>query len=181
MAAQLSYNYTMQRAVPGGAVDTSPHSIVARANGETVQGKIRFGLGVVQGSNPGKDVKLPVSGATADLFEGIISVGVAEMDMDGTTVIRGTDTLGVMRWGKRWVRVPDDLTIAYGDALYLIVSGDNAGYFTNDDSGTLAVNGRFLGAADSGDIAPVELYNQSAAAEAELSSLDARVTALENA
>jgi hypothetical protein len=157
--AQTSYNYTMQRAVPGGAVDTSPHSIVARANGETVKGKVKFGMGVVQGATPGTDVKLPVTNSTADLFEGIVSTGVAEMDKDGAVALRGTDTLGVMRWGKRWVRVPDGLTIAYGEPLYLIISGNNAGYFTNDDTDTLAVNGRFLGAADSGDIVPAELYN----------------------
>jgi hypothetical protein len=160
--AQLSYNYQMQKAVPGGAVDTSPHSIVARANGETDKGKVKFGMGVVQGANPGKDAEIPVAGSTADQFEGVVCTGVAEMDMEGFTTLKGTDTLGVMRWGKRWVRIPAGLTIAYGEQLYLINDGADAGLFSNSDTDAIAVNGRFIGAVDSGDIAPAELYNAPA-------------------
>jgi hypothetical protein len=172
--AQLSYSYNQKAASPGGLRDTSPHMIVARANGEP-SGKVKFGMGVVQGVNPGKDVKLPDTGSGADLFEGVVAAGVKQMDLQGNTALDATDTLGVLKWGAVWVRLAEGLTVAYGERLYLINAGADAGMFTNESTDAIAVNGKFTGGVESGDIAPVELFNQSAAIESALSDHETRI------
>ena len=187
--SQTSYGYHQQAAVPGGLRDTSPHSIVARANEETEPGAVRFGMGVVQGSVPGTNVKLPTSASTAGTFEGIVLTGVKSMDLQGAIAIEETDTLGVLKWGKAWVRLASGIaTVVYGDQLYLVKSGDDAGRFSNEADDAIAVNGVFIGGIESGDIAPVELFNQGSAIGAGMTKLDAeiadhetRIAALEQA
>ena len=162
---QNNYGYESQRGVPGGLVDSSPRSIISRANGEATP--VKFGYGVVCGGKPGVDVKLPVATSEADSFEGIVMADIAERDINGAVANNPTRMLGILEWGKAWVRVADSLTIAYGQQVYLITKGDDVGKFTNDDDGgdNLAINGRFIGAVDSGDIAPVKLYNAPCAEE----------------
>ena len=161
---QNSYSYKTPKGVAGGLLDLSPYSVATRINGETTSGALKFGMGVVQGATPGTNVKLPTSASTADEFEGLLLTGfVQEMDAAGDVTIKPKQTVGVLRYGKAWARVPKNTTAAYGDKLYLITSGDSAGLFTNTATGNLAVNGRFIGAADTTDIAPVELFNQAAA------------------
>jgi hypothetical protein len=58
-----------------------------------------------------------------------------------------------------WVCVPEELTIAYGEQVYLIPTGNTAGHFTNSATGNVAINAKFIGAAASGDIAPIEIFN----------------------
>lgn len=179
---QTSYSYTTPKGVAGGLMDLSPYSVDSRINGETTLGALKFGMGVVQGATPGTNVKLPTSASTADKFEGLLLTGfVQEMDAEGGVAVKPKQTVGVLRYGKAWARVPKNTTAAYGDKLYLITSGNNAGMFTNVATGNLAVNGRFIGAVDTTDIAPVEIFNQSAAITAEVDDLDMRVTALETA
>ena len=161
---QTSYNYTTPKGVAGGLYDLVPYQVESRVNGETKAGALKFGMGVVQGTTPGADVALPTAAATADKFEGLLLTGFTqEMDSAGEVTIRPKQTVGVLRYGKAWARVSKDAAVSYGDKLYLITSGDEAGMFTNEASGNLAVNGRFVGATDSVSIAPVELYNQQAA------------------
>ena len=71
--------------------------------------------------------------------------------------------VSVMRYGRAWGRIPKSVTPEFGDALYLIISGDDAGKFTNaaGDGTTVALKGRFCGSKGTGEIAPVELYNQA--------------------
>jgi hypothetical protein len=174
--SQTSYGYRQQAAVPGGLRDTSPHSIVARANEETEPGAVKFGMGVVHGAVPGANVSLPTAGSTADQFEGIVLTGVKSMDLQGSVTIGETDTLGILKWGRAWVRLASGVaSVAYGDALYLVISGDDAGKFTNEESGAIAVNGAFIGGLESGDIAPVELFNQGSALGANMAALDTQV------
>lgn len=165
---QKSYSYTTPKGVAGGLMDLSPYSVDSRINGETEPGVLRFGMGVVQGTTPGTNVALPAAATTADKFEGLLLTGFTqEMDSAGEVTIRPKQTVGVLRYGKAWARVSKDAAVSYGDKLYLITSGDEAGLFTNKASGNLAVNGRFVGAADSVGIAPVEIYNQQATATTE--------------
>lgn len=179
---QKSYSYTTPKGVAGGLMDLSPYSVDSRVNGETTPGALKFGMGVVQGTTPGTNVALPTAAATADKFEGLLLTGfVQEMDAEGSVAVKPKQTVGVLRYGKAWARVPKNTTAAYGDKLYLITSGNNAGLFTNVATGNLAVNGRFIGTADTTDVAPVEIFNQSAATAAEIGALDERVTALETA
>jgi len=156
---QNNYGYTSQRGVPGGLLDSSPRSVVSRSNGDLAA--IKPGYGVVSGDNAGVNVTLPGAASTADEFEGIVLSGIAERDLAGAVANNPKKMLGILEWGKAWVCVPEGLTIAYGEQVYLITDGPNAGKFTNDDGGddNLAINGQFIGAVDSGDIAPVKLYN----------------------
>jgi hypothetical protein len=156
---QNNYSYNSQRGVPGGFLDSSPHSVISRANGETSPLALKYGYGVVQGSEPGKDVKLPDSASTADKFEGIVVSGITEYDLDGAVRNNPAKMLGILEWGKIWVRVPANSDIAYGDSAYLIISGADAGKFTNESTGALDIKAKFVTAADSEDIAAVLLYN----------------------
>jgi len=119
-------------------------------------------------------VKLPVAASTVAVFEGVtVNNRTTEYDLEGVTHLRKGKALGVMRYGRVYVRVATGATPAYGDALYLIPGGDEAGYFTDDaDNGEsgdakvsyLAVKGRFLGGIDSASgVAAVELFNQAQA------------------
>jgi hypothetical protein len=168
--AQLQYGYEMQKAVPGGLRDTSPHSIVARANAEATAGAVKFGMGVVVGDTPGTNVKLPAAGATSAAFEGVVCQSVKEMDMQGKLSIDNAHTLGVLKYGRVWVRVAPSLTINYGDQMYLLTSGANIGCFTNAAANAVAVNGKFYGAAEATDIAPAEFFNAPYVAPAEASA-----------
>lgn len=173
MSVQTTYKFSNPIGSPGGIVDLTPHAIDSFLNGENT-GVMKFGVGVVKGTNPGIDVKLPTSVATAAVFEGVtVNNRTTEYDLDGVTYLRKGKALGVMRYGRIYVRVATGATPAYGDALYLIPSGDEAGYFTDDadngESGNdkvdyIAVKGRFLGGVDSASgVAAVELFNQAQA------------------
>lgn len=159
MSAQTSYNFATPKGVAGGLYDLSRHDVVSRRNEEN-DGVIKFGMGVVIGTTKGVQVKLPAAGATAGNFEGIVLNGFStELDKDGKLVVTNDATVGVITYGKVWARIVADITPAYGDALYLVVSGDNAGLFTNaSGENTMAITGaKFIGAKGTGDVAPVEL------------------------
>lgn len=161
MSAQTRYGYATPIGAPGGIVDLAPYAIDTFLNDEE-NGVLKFGMGVVQGSKPGVNIALPAAGATADKFEGIATNNrTTEYDMDGRVFVRKGVGVGVMRYGRIYVRVKKGDAPEYGDALLLIVNGDDAGCFTStEDSGnTIAVNGRFLGGVDNG-VAPVELMRE---------------------
>lgn len=161
MSAQTRYGYATPIGAPGGIVDLAPYAIDTFLNDEE-NGVLKFGMGVVQGSKPGVNIALPAAGATADKFEGIATNNrTTEYDMDGRVFVRKGVGVGVMRYGRIYVRVKEGDAPEYGDALLLIVNGDDAGCFTStEDSGnTIAVNGRFLGGVDNG-VAPVELMRE---------------------
>lgn len=162
--AQLAYGYQVPSNTPGGLADLSNHNIVSRGNGETEPGKLRFGMGVVQGDKPGQNVAVPTSAATAAVFEGVVQSGgtTEHQHRTGEVAIFPKATVGVLNQGSIWALVADDAAPAYGDPVFLVKTGDDAGLFTTDDA-ALAVNGRFLGPKDNG-IAPVELFSGSAAA-----------------
>lgn len=170
---QNAYKFGTPVGIAGGIVDIAPYAIDTFKNEEN-NGNMEFGLGVVKGTSAGVQVKKPVAASTAAAFEGITVNNLStELDMDGKVRILKAAPIGVMRYGRIYARVMDDITPAYGDALYLVVTGDQAGYFsnaaatlgTNDATYTsIAVKGRFLGTVDATNrIAPVELFNQAQA------------------
>lgn len=131
MSAQNRYGYSTPIGSAGGIVDLAPYAIDTFLN-EEENGVMKFGLGVVKGSNPGVNIALPTEAATAGDFEGITTNNrTTEYDMDGNLAIRKGVSVGVMRYGRIYGRVVDGVEIAYGDPVYLITSGDNAGMFTN--------------------------------------------------
>lgn len=164
MSAQTTYKFSSPIGSPGGIVDLTPHAIDSFLNGEET-GVMKFGVGVVKGDKPGVNVKLPTSAATAAVFEGVtVNNRTTEYDLEGKAHLRKGKALGVMRYGRVYVRVATGATPAYGDAAYIVKSGDEAGYFTNTSTDNLAVKGRFLGGVDgSSGVAVVELFNQAQA------------------
>lgn len=173
MSAQTAYKFSTPIGVAGGIVDIAPYAIDTFLNEEDT-GNMKFGVGVVKGTKAGKEVKIPASGATAANFEGVtVNNLTTEYDMEGKINIRKAAAIGVMRYGRIYARVMTGITPAYGDGLYLVTTGDEAGYFSNAaaTSGSngathtaIAVKGRFLGTVDAANgIAEVELFNQAQA------------------
>ena len=170
MSAQLKYGFSTVIGAAGGIVDIAPYAIDTFQNEEDT-GKLLFGVGVVKGSAPGDKVALPTAAATAAKFEGIVTNDrTTEYDLEGELSSRKGASVGVMRYGRVYARVAEDVTIAYGDPVNLITSGDETGWFTNaaagenDDFTTIAVKGRFLSKLDStARVAEVELFNQAQA------------------
>lgn len=157
---QTSYSYNTPMGAAGGIVDLAPHYIASFIN-EAATGAMAFGLGVVKGTNAGSGVKVPVAGSAAGDFEGIVTNRrTTELDLDGGLSLRNKCSLGIMRYGVIYALLADGATPEYGDALYMVKSGDDAGKFTDSSSSTLAIKGRFLSGADNG-VAIVELFNQA--------------------
>lgn len=173
MSAQTRYGYSTPIGAAGGIVDLAPYAIDTFLN-EEENGVLKFGTGVVQGSKPGVNIALPTEDATVAVFEGIATNNrTTEYDMDGKLAVRKGASVGVMRYGRIYGRVAADVEPKYGDSVYLIIEGDEAGYFTNaaadtgensTDPATIAIKARFLGGVDTNaQIAMIELFNQAQA------------------
>lgn len=162
MSGQKSYGYATPRGIAGSLYDLSPYTIDSRINGETDPKSLKYGMGVIQGTTPGLSVKLPAAGTSTEIFEGIAMTGMtAQQDMNGGIDVAPLQTVGVLRQGRAWARVVADSAVSYGDSLYLVISGDNAGLFTNASAeDCILVSGRFIGKKGAGNIAPVELYQK---------------------
>lgn len=163
MSAQTRYGFSTPMGAAGGIVDLAPYAIDTFLNEED-NGKMQFGMGVIQGTTPGSHVKKPVAGTTAAKFEGITTNNrTTEYDMEGKLAVRKGAAMGVMRYGRIYGRVAKDVKPAYGEAVYLVISGDEAGYFTNvAGESAIAVKARFLSGVDStAQIAMIELFNQA--------------------
>lgn len=158
MSAQIHYGYNTPVGAAGGIVDLAPYAIDTFLN-EEATGVLKFGCGVVRGSVPGKNVALPT--AAGDKFEGIVTNNLTtEYDLEGKLSVRNGASVGVMRYGRVYGRVAAGVTPAYGDPVYLVATGDEAGCFTNVADGAIAVKGRFLGSVDTtAQIAEIELFN----------------------
>ena len=170
MSAQTRYGYATPIGAAGGLVDLAPYAIDTFLN-EEENGVMKFGVGVVQGSKPGTNIAMPTKTATAEVFEGVSTNNrTTEYDLDGKLFVRKGRPVGVMRYGRIYARVAEGVEPKYGDALYLVVEGDEAGCFTTvaaaaaDAPATIAVKGRFMGGVDtSAQIAQIELFNQAQA------------------
>jgi len=173
MAAQLSYSYQTPRGVAGSLFDIAPYAINSRVNGETKPNVLMFGMGAVHGATPGVDVLAPTDADTADKFEGVVMTSFTnQMNMLGDIRIFHLQTVGILRYGHAWVRIVDGIEPEYGEALFLVNDGDDAGMFTNDPNEGIAIMGRFIGPAGTGpgsigdgttvpiNIAPAEIYDQ---------------------
>ena len=161
MSAQTSYGFKTTAGAAGGIVDLAPYEINTFLNEENT-GVMKFGFGVVRGTNA-NGCKLPTSASTADKFLGIATNNRStEFDMEGTIHVLNKAAVGVMRYGRVYARVAASLTIAAGDKVYLIVSGEDAGKFTNVAANGIEIGGVFNGPADAHAIAPVTLFNAPA-------------------
>lgn len=158
MAVQMNYGEP-SRGIPGLLYDRANYEAVTRRNGAD-DGKMFFCLGVVQGAEPGKDITLPATGATVDKFEGVVMYSAnTEMDDGGAVLLHKGQILDVCQSGKLWVQLVDSVEPAYGQPVYLVIAGDDAGKFTPTKGTNLAVKARFIGAAQNG-IAPAQFVEQ---------------------
>ena len=154
MSAQLTYKFATPMGVAGGIVDLAPYMIDTFTNEENT-GVMGFGMGVVDGTTAGVNVKLPT--ATNQIFEGVtVNNLTTELDMEGKIHIHNKAAIGVMRYGKVYVKLASDVSPTYGAAAYLVCAGDDKGCFTTSSSSTMAINARFVSGAANG-IAMLEL------------------------
>ena len=163
MSGQLVYQYAPPLGLAGTLDDLSPYSIDSRLNGEAAPGNMLYGMGVMQGATPGVDILVPTAAATAEEFEGIaMNQMTTQQTMGGQVHVYPGGTVGVLRWGRAWARIPAGLAIQYEDPVFLIISGADAGKFTNVDGGaaTLAIKATFTGKVGTGSVAVVDLRNQ---------------------
>lgn len=159
---QTDYGYSQPLGIPGGIFDLGNKRIVTRVIDEDVA--VKPGMGLVQGETAGETVALPDSAATADLFEGIMVHGSAnlEHDMKGVVQADNCQAIGAMQHGRIWASIVETATVAYGGSVALITDGDNAGKFTDADDASEAtkvtIDAKFIGKVDADNlIAVVEL------------------------
>lgn len=156
-----NYSYVNAPAHPGMIADQAPRYVVARILDEDAQ----FGIAAIFGATPGKTIKKPATGATGAKVEGVIlNHGTTEhQHPSGEVALKKGTTCSVMTYGTVWVRVETDIETAYGDACKVLISGNEAGYFTTAETEGTAVDisGIFLGAAENG-IAKVKLFDAAA-------------------
>ena len=155
MSAQTVYSFSTPIGQAGGIYDLAPYAVDAFCN-EANNGVMKFGMGVVTGTIPGETVKV----GSGD-FEGIVTNRrTTENAILGGVVLNKGCTVGIMRYGRIYGLLAANEDPAYGDAVYLVTSGDDAGCFSKASTNNTAVKGRFLGGAHDG-IALIELFNES--------------------
>ena len=162
MSAQTTYKFGTAMGAAGGIVDLAPYAIDTFMN-EEANGAMDFGVAVVKGTKK-TQIKKPASGAAAaDICGVTVNNRTTEMDRLGNVEMLNNKPVGVMRYGRIYVRVATGVTPAIDDATYALVNGDEAGYFTNaSGSGAVTVKGRFLSTVDATTgVAMVELFNQA--------------------
>lgn len=158
MGVQTSYNYGTQKGIAGGIYDISSHAVDTRISEAA---KLYHGYGVVKGSNPGSNIKLPIATSTSEMFEGLVVNGFTnQQTMQGDTYIEEGQSLGVLVFGSAWGCVGASAEPKYGASVYLIVDGTEAGKFTTkDDTATkIELQAKFLSEADS-KLAPIRFFN----------------------
>jgi len=158
---QLTYNYQTPRGIAGSLFDLAPNEIVSRLNGEDSPKTMMYGMGAVVGDIPGVNVMVPETDATAAEFEGIIMTGfTTQMDMQGNVNIMPKQTVGILRWGNAWGRIPDGIVPEANQPVFWITTGADAGKFTNDSGEGIPINAQFISGPGTGNIAPIRLFNQ---------------------
>ena len=146
MSAQTTYKFATPVGVAGGIVDLAPYAIDTFLNEEN-EGAMEFGVAVVDGTASGKQVKLPVSAST--VIQGVTTNNLTtELGLDGKIYIKKGAAIGVMRYGRIYVKLATGAAPTYGAPAYVVKSTAEFGYFTESSSGTIAVKGRFLGIID---------------------------------
>lgn len=136
MAAQTSYNFGFAKGVAGGLFDLTAHEIPTRQAEEN----LTFGIGTVEGTNAGVDVKRPMNSSVVKDFEGIVvhNSVMTELDMENNLVIKAKRTVGCLTKGKIWACIAPGSVPAYKKTAYLVKDGEYAGYFTSQ-SGAYSV------------------------------------------
>ena len=135
MAAQLEYGYKTPKGIPGGKADIGFDAVVTRKN-EEEDGKLKFGMAVVAGSDKGHSIKLPVSASVKADFQGVVIANAnTEQDMEGHVYVRKDAAVSCMLRGRMWGRLAPGAEPVYGGNALIVKDGDYAGCFTSQTSG----------------------------------------------
>ena len=149
----------LRRLLAGVRLDSSRDSIDTRAI-EGIDPEMAFGKAVIRGTEPGLTVILPSDTFDAENFEGVaMNHFLSELNLDGSLSIDEGSAIGVLNWGRTVVYLAPGITPQYGDSIYVIPSGDNRGKFTNQETGNIEVQGRFLREQE-GELRAVELFRR---------------------
>lgn len=161
MGAQTSYSFAAPVGVAGGLYDLNVNGIDSRAN-ESEDGALLYGAAAMTGTTGGRTVKAAASGDTLNKFEGIVvNTRSFEQTQDGQCMIAKNQAVSVLRYGRCWVRIPDEEQPAYGEQAYVSLEEGKEGLITKSEgSGNLKIKARFIGGKGAGNVAPVELYHQ---------------------
>lgn len=164
MSLWTEYSQQTPKGTAGSLYDLTVHTVDSFRNQEK-DGALLPGVGVVHGDNPGADIALPATGATADKFVGVVMYGGSnELDMKNNLIIPNGYHVSVIRNGRVWVKMAEGEEPNYGDPVYLAISGDEAGCFKTEKSGeVIQINARIIEVGSNG-LAAIELYNQMAVA-----------------
>ncbi len=176
MGAQTNYKFFPSKGVAGGIVNLQPYAIDSYVNEESY-GVMSYGVGVVQGTTD-RQIKLPDSGSAATDFLGVtVNNRTTEYNIMGDLAIWNKYAIGVMRYGRIYVKVKiasqsggvnTYTNVATGDPAYLIISetiDGNIGRFTNqagESSDGVAINARFASAQDENGIAQLDILDSFA-------------------
>ena len=151
---QTTYSKSMAKAIGGTIYDLSPHRVDSFA---VESGTIYPGMGVILGTDPETQVKLPT--ASVSSIPGVVLMQGKEQNTDGTVTFVAEDTVPVLNKGR--VNVLTTTAVTAGEAAYLVFSGANAGKFTNAANASTtasAITGaRFLTTLTAAGVAAVEL------------------------
>ncbi len=128
--SQTSYNAEQGIALAGMKADSRFDEVESFA----AESAVAFGLGVIAGTDPAKQVK--VAAAVGDTFRGIALHTNKAQTVAGVSQYDDKDTVSVMRKGVAWVPVTDPVTID-GAAYVDLVT--NTGYFTGAATANLTV------------------------------------------
>lgn len=149
---QLTYGANMSPAIAGTLYDLSDHTIDSYA---AEGADIGLGMGVVAGTDPVAQCKLPAAAVTG--FKGIVLMQAKEQNSSGVVVYAAKDTVPVVDKGRVWVPVIGAVTA--DGAVYLIHTGANLGKFTGSVGANQGIiSGAKFKTSTTGDgIAVVEL------------------------
>ncbi len=206
MGAQTVYSFNAQSGSAGGILDLAPHETNTFINGMAT-GDMHVGHGVFLAEPTEVKTKLNncVLPNIEDGYGDKRTVPTTDAEFLGVTVNNRTTELGhfqnagklvmhfgagcgVMRWGRVYVYtvfkdMMENKNTKYGDALYVVVDGDEdmIGKFTNVDgsatwdedlgggttkthtvAATVKVNGKFVSRVDpKANVAMIEIFNQA--------------------
>lgn len=123
---QLTYSQNMGKAIAGTIYDMSPRTI----DSLITEGTIGLGYGVIAGTNPETQAKVPAATFSAG-FKGVALLQAKEQNEDGTITYTAKDTMPVMRKGRVNVALASGQAVVAETAALLVFSGADAGKWTN--------------------------------------------------
>ena len=162
-----TYGFALDVAQAGQLADLGPKRIDSRA----AEGEVGFGLGLIWGTDPEKQVEVPAAGdLDTGVFAGIsVFTHTQNQGFDRSATpssvaaeYKDGDTVNVLREGRVYVSTDDE--VALGDLAYV---GED-GAITSSDDGTIGPIGRFQGSTpDSGGLVTLDVLREVSAPAAE--------------